>query len=70
MQEFFKGEKSFVFMQKLINTQKPIQTLMARKTAKNEGPLKDSAKRELEEARKTPDSEYISHEEVKKRLLK
>lgn len=26
--------------------------------------------RELEKARKTPQSEYISHEELKKRLLK
>ncbi len=32
--------------------------------------LSDEAKKQLEIARKTPVSEYISHEEVKKRLLK
>lgn len=58
-------------MQKLINRAKPIEALMAqKKAAKNEGPLKPAAKKQLDEARKTPDSEYISHEEVKKRLLK
>ena len=31
--------------------------------------LTDWAKNELEEARKTPKEEYISHEEVKKRIL-
>ena len=31
--------------------------------------LTDWAKSELEEARNTPESEYISHEEVKKRLF-
>jgi len=44
---------------------------MAQKTtAKNEGPLKATAQKLLEEARKTPDSEYISHEDLKKRLLR
>ncbi|MBS3147371.1 hypothetical protein J4219_00635 [Candidatus Woesearchaeota archaeon] len=58
-------------MQKLINRTKPIETLMAQKTtAKNEGPLKATAQKLLEEARKTPDSEYISHEDLKKRLLR
>ncbi|MEK6860657.1 MAG: hypothetical protein AABY07_01680 [Nanoarchaeota archaeon] len=32
--------------------------------------LTDWAKNELEKARKTPRSEYISHEEVKKRILR
>ncbi len=31
--------------------------------------LSDWAKKELAEARKTPDSELTSHEEVKKRIL-
>ena len=57
-------------MQKLINRTKPIETLMAQKTAQSEGPLKATAQKLLEEARKTPDSEYISHEDLKKRLLK
>ncbi|MFH1586103.1 MAG: hypothetical protein ABIB79_05030 [archaeon] len=34
-----------------------------------EGELTDWAKKELEEARKVPDSEMISHEEFEKRLL-
>ncbi len=34
-----------------------------------EGELTDWAKKELEEARKTPRSEYISHDEVKRRIL-
>ncbi len=33
------------------------------------GELSDWAKNQLEIARKTPRSEYISHEEVKKRIL-
>ena len=32
--------------------------------------LSDYAKKQLEEADKTPISEYIDHEEVKKRLLR
>lgn len=32
--------------------------------------LSDEAKRQLEEARKTPLSEYISHEEIEKEFLK
>lgn len=35
-----------------------------------EGKLSDYAKKSLGEARKTPDSEYISHKELKKRILK
>ena len=35
-----------------------------------EGELTEEAVRDLEEARKTPKKEYISHEELKKRLLK
>ena len=35
-----------------------------------EGKLSEYAKRSLEKARKTPDSEYIKHEELKKRILK
>lgn len=35
-----------------------------------EGELSDWAKNELEEARKTPISECISHEELKKRIMK
>ena len=35
-----------------------------------EGKLSDYAKKELQEARKTPDSEYIKHEDLKKRILK
>lgn len=34
-----------------------------------EGELSDWAKRELEESRASPDSENISHEEVKKMIL-
>lgn len=35
----------------------------------SEGELSDWAKAELEVARKTPISQYISHEEVKKRIF-
>ena len=35
-----------------------------------EGKLSEYAKKSLEEARKTPDSKYIKHEELKKRILK
>ena len=35
-----------------------------------EGELSDWAKNELEEARKTPTSECISHEELKKRIFR
>ena len=35
-----------------------------------EGKLSEYAKNRLEKARKTPDSEYIKHEELKKRILK
>ena len=35
-----------------------------------EGELTEEAVKDLEEARKTPKKEYISHEELKKRLLK
>ena len=35
-----------------------------------EGKLTAYAKKLLAEARATPDSEYISHEELKKRILK
>lgn len=34
-----------------------------------EGELTEWAKKELEKARKTPFSEYISHEQVKKRIF-
>ncbi len=35
-----------------------------------EGKLSVSAEKELEEARAVPDSEYVSHKELKKRILK
>ncbi len=35
-----------------------------------EGKVSEKARKELEEARATPDSEYVSHEELKKRILK
>ncbi len=35
-----------------------------------EGKLSEFAKKALAEARQTPDSEYISHEELKKRVRK
>ena len=35
-----------------------------------EGKLSGYAMKELQEARKTPDSEYIKHEDLKKRILK
>ena len=35
-----------------------------------EGKLSAYAKKALEKARKTPDSEYIKHEDLKKRILK
>ena len=35
-----------------------------------EGKLSDYAKKSLEDARKTPDSEYIKHKDLKKRILK
>ena len=35
-----------------------------------EGKLSEYAKKQLAKARKTPDSEYIKHEELKKRILK
>ncbi len=36
----------------------------------DEGELRDEVKAQLELARKTPLSEYIDHEEVKKRILR
>jgi len=40
------------------------------KTKKDtEGELSDWAKKELAEARKIPDSELISHEDIKKEIL-
>ena len=35
-----------------------------------EGKLSEYAKKQLAKARKTPDFEYIKHEELKKRILK
>lgn len=35
-----------------------------------EGRVSDYAKAALKEARATPDSEYIKHEDLKKRILK
>ena len=35
-----------------------------------EGKLSGYAQKELQEARRTPDSEYIKHEDLKKRILK
>ena len=35
-----------------------------------EGKLSGYAQKELQEARKTPESEYIKHEDLKKRILK
>ena len=35
-----------------------------------EGKLSEYAKRQLVNARKTPDSDYIKHEDLKKRILK
>ncbi|HLD89210.1 MAG TPA: hypothetical protein VI894_03310 [Candidatus Nanoarchaeia archaeon] len=35
-----------------------------------EGELTEYAKNELAEARSTPESEYISHEKLKKKILK
>lgn len=35
-----------------------------------EGELTEQAKKDLEEARKTPRSKFISHEDLKKKLLK
>lgn len=35
-----------------------------------EGRLNSSAKKALVEARATPDNEYVSHEELKKRIAK
>ena len=35
-----------------------------------EGKLSKYARKQLEEARKTPDSEYIKHEDLKKRIFK
>ena len=46
------------------------QILLAEKEETGEVELTDWAKEQLEKARKTPRSEYISHEEVKKRILK
>ncbi len=34
-----------------------------------EGKLTAAAKKELSEARKTPDSEYVKHNELKRRVL-
>ncbi|MBI2542783.1 MAG: hypothetical protein HYW24_01205 [Candidatus Aenigmarchaeota archaeon] len=36
----------------------------------DEGELTEEARKDLEEARKTPREEYISHEDVKKALMK
>ena len=41
-----------------------------RKEEDDEGELTEWAKEELEEARKTPESKYVSLEEVKKRISK
>jgi len=35
-----------------------------------EGKLTDYAKKELAKARKTPESEYIKHEDLRKRIFK
>lgn len=40
------------------------------KQAVDDGELTDWGKRELDEARKAPEDEYISHEEVKKKILR
>ena len=39
------------------------------KQAIDDGELTEWAENELEEARRTPEEEYISHEEVKRRIL-
>ena len=40
------------------------------KQAVDDGELTEWAKQELDEARETPEEEYISHEEVKKKILR
>lgn len=40
------------------------------KQAVDDGELTDWAKRELDEARKAPEDEYVSHKEVKKKILR
>lgn len=47
-----------------------MQKLEMKKAKDSEGELTEYAKKLLAEARATPLSEYIPHEEVKRRLLK
>lgn len=44
--------------------------LMSKMEEDSEGELTDWAKEELDKARKTPESQYVSLENVKKRILK
>ena len=58
-------------LKKLMNDVEQIkEMLLAEREGIEETELTDWAKEQLETARKTPRSEYISHEEVKKRILR
>lgn len=57
-------------LKKLINDVEQIkEILLSEREEIEETELTDWAKEQLETARKTPHSEYISHEDVKKRIL-
>ena len=62
MQDLTKLRRDIEIIKNLLISQRKIE--------EDEGELTEWAEKELEEARKTPESKYISLEEVKKRILK
>jgi len=62
MQDLTKLRRDIEIIKNLLVSQGKIED--------DEGELTDWAKNELDEARRTPESEYVSLEQVKKRILK
>lgn len=65
----FMAESTLEHMHKDLETVKR-DLAVIKHILSEEGKLNDYAKKALAEARATPDSEYISHEELKKKVLK
>ena len=61
------ASESTIIIEKLDKLAKDVELI--KEFVLPEGELTDWAKKELEEARKRPHSEYISLEEVKKKIL-
>ena len=61
-EDLMKLRRDMEIVKKILISQKRVED--------DAGELTDWAKNEIEEARKTPESKYVSLEEVKKKILK